>query len=127
MLRGLEGKLGTHRHGWDTFSNAVVPVPCCFHGIAVLVFLFCFHSRDVDGRPTMVLRSIAHHPGVIDPEDFKRYFIYLLEQVRNSDFAKVRTRYSNDTRSEINAFLPFASFVARARELEKNVLFLSRK
>lgn len=29
----------------------------------------------------MVLRSIAHHPGVIDPEDFERYFLYLLEQV----------------------------------------------
>lgn len=30
----------------------------------------------------MVLRSIAHHPGAIPFEDFERYFLYLLEQVR---------------------------------------------
>lgn len=29
----------------------------------------------------MVLRSIAHHPGAIDSEDFQRYFLFLLEQV----------------------------------------------
>lgn len=31
----------------------------------------------------MVLRSIAHHPGAIDSEDFQRYFLYLLEQVQH--------------------------------------------
>ncbi|CAN0326707.1 unnamed protein product, partial [Hapterophycus canaliculatus] len=30
----------------------------------------------------MVLRSIAHHPGAIDSEEFQRYFLYLLEQGR---------------------------------------------
>ncbi|CAM9866122.1 unnamed protein product [Scytosiphon promiscuus] len=39
-------------------------------------------GRDAEGRPTMVLRSIAHHPGAIDSEDFQRYFLYLLEQGR---------------------------------------------
>eukprot|EP00752_Nemacystus_decipiens_P002490 g2341.t1 len=39
-------------------------------------------GRDFDGRPTMVLRSVAHHPGAIDSEDFQRYFLFLLEQGR---------------------------------------------
>lgn len=30
----------------------------------------------------MALRSIAHLPGRIDSEEFQRYFLYLLEQVR---------------------------------------------
>lgn len=30
----------------------------------------------------MVLRSIAHLPGRVDTDDFQRYFLYLLEQVR---------------------------------------------
>lgn len=50
-----------------------------------LAFTFYKYSRDVEGRPTMVLRSIAHHPGAIESEDFQRYFLYLLEQVRSSD------------------------------------------
>lgn len=32
----------------------------------------------------MVLRSIAHHPGAIDSEDFQRYFLFLLEQVHRN-------------------------------------------
>ncbi|CAN0412974.1 unnamed protein product [Ectocarpus fasciculatus] len=30
----------------------------------------------------MVLRSIAHHPGAIDSDEFQRYFLFLLEQGR---------------------------------------------
>ncbi|CAN0179654.1 unnamed protein product [Ectocarpus sp. 12 AP-2014] len=37
---------------------------------------------EADGRPTMVLRSIAHNPGAIDSEEFQRYFLFLLEQGR---------------------------------------------
>ena len=40
--------------------------------------------RDSGGRPTMALRSIAHLPGRIDSEEFQRYFLYLLEQVRRN-------------------------------------------
>ncbi|CAN0531839.1 unnamed protein product [Ectocarpus sp. 8 AP-2014] len=32
----------------------------------------------------MVLRSIAHNPGAIDSEEFQRYFLFLLEQVRKT-------------------------------------------
>eukprot|EP00904_Undaria_pinnatifida_P011467 jgi/Undpi1/7450/HiC_scaffold_22.g09923.m1 len=38
-------------------------------------------GRDLGGRPTMALRSIAHLPGRIDSDEFQRYFLYLLEQM----------------------------------------------
>lgn len=56
----------------------------CISFFGYFVFLLCL-LRDVEGRPTLVLRSIAHHPGAIDSEDFQRYFLYLLEQVWTSE------------------------------------------
>ncbi|CAM9419085.1 unnamed protein product, partial [Choristocarpus tenellus] len=39
-------------------------------------------GRDKRGRPTLVLRSIAHHPGAIPQEEFQRYLLYTMEQGR---------------------------------------------
>ncbi|CAM9580270.1 unnamed protein product [Discosporangium mesarthrocarpum] len=39
-------------------------------------------GRDKTGRPTLVLRSIAHHPGAIPLADFQRYLIYTMEEGR---------------------------------------------
>lgn len=49
---------------------------------------------DKEGRPTLVLRSIHHHPGALDPDKFLRYVLYLME--------KGRARFGVGTTTQMN-------------------------
>ncbi len=63
----------------------------------------------------MVLRSIAHHPGAIPSEDFQRYFLYLLEQVREG-----RTRFCS-----MHRYVPLAAVCLRVPPANAASLFRS--
>lgn len=56
----------------------------------------------------MALRSIAHLPGRIDSDEFQRYFLYLLEQVRRYRNAIRCDAPSATVRKEYRAALELA-------------------
>ncbi|KAG5183230.1 hypothetical protein JKP88DRAFT_346597 [Tribonema minus] len=39
-------------------------------------------GNDSEGLPTLCLRGVHHHPGVLDPSKFMRYLVYLVEKGR---------------------------------------------